>query len=425
MQLRACSLVIVSYWAVGWALSHPPAIKADTLHPPSAKLEVRNAYMNRDFREGTSQSKREEWAQGFLLHLDSGFTEGDIGVGAQALGMQGIKLDSSPDRAGTGLLPVHDDGRAADEYAKLALAAKLKYNATHLTAGELPVPTLPTIRPNDGRLFPQTFEGAMLDSRDFDNLTFTAGRLNQVRQRNSTDRADLTLSTLNRRFGGYGAGAEHFDFLGLDYQASERRLLRYHWAQLEGIYRHHVVTLTDSGRLGPGLWNTDLRYSRMDDYGSANGGTIDNHAIQGLLGYTQQGHAWGLTYQQMFGETGYAYVHGTDPNLINLSILGEFANAKERSWALRYGYDFAHLGLAGLHAASRYISGSQARITGTSIRGREWEWDNEVRYTLQSGPAKGLNMRLRQATYRSNYTRNFPRDTDDWRLFVTYTWKLH
>jgi len=425
MQLRECLLALVSYWMIGWAMSHPHVTKADALHTPEAKLELRNFYMNRDFREGHGPSKREEWAQGFLLHLDSGFTEGTVGVGAQALGMYGVKLDSGPGRVGTGLLPVHDTGRAADEYAKLALSGKLKYNATYLSIGELLVPTLPTIRPNDGRLFPQTFEGGMLSVRDIDRLTLTAGRLSKVRQRNSTDQADLTLSLLNRRFSGHGASADHFDFFGLDYQASDKLLLRYHGAQLDDVYRQHVLTLTHSGRLGPGAWNTDLRYSRQDDYGSAKGGTVNNRALQGLLGYTLRGHQLGLTYQQMLGETGYAYVHGTDPNLINLSILGEFANAKERSWALRYGYDFAHLGIPGLQAGSRYISGERARITGTSRRGREWEVDNEVRYTLQSGPAKDLSIRLRQATYRSNYARNFPRDTDDWRIQITYTWALH
>ena len=35
-----------------------------------------------------------------------------------------VKLDSSPDRTGTGLLPTHDDGRAANEYSKLGLTGK-------------------------------------------------------------------------------------------------------------------------------------------------------------------------------------------------------------------------------------------------------------------------------------------------------------
>ena len=71
----------------------------------NAGLEARNFYFNRDFRQDSaSQSKQEEWAQGFLLRYESGFTEGAVGVGVDAIGMLGLKLDSSADRSGSGLL---------------------------------------------------------------------------------------------------------------------------------------------------------------------------------------------------------------------------------------------------------------------------------------------------------------------------------
>ncbi len=125
----------------------------------SATLSTQNIYFNRDFRDGAGQSKREEWAQGFILDFQSGYTPGTIGVGLDAMGMLGLKLDSSPDRTGTGLLPAHDDGRAADEYSKLGLTAKLKASETELKIGSL-IPDLPTLQPNDSRLFPQTSRAA-------------------------------------------------------------------------------------------------------------------------------------------------------------------------------------------------------------------------------------------------------------------------
>jgi hypothetical protein len=103
----------------------PAAAHADFIKDSSATFETRNMYFNRDFRDGSGQSKRDEWAQGFMLDLQSGFTDGTVGFGVDALGMLGIKLDSSPDRTGTGLLPTHDDDRAADEYAKLGVTAKV------------------------------------------------------------------------------------------------------------------------------------------------------------------------------------------------------------------------------------------------------------------------------------------------------------
>jgi hypothetical protein len=49
-------------------------------------------------------SKREESAQGFILNLQSGYTEGTVGFGIDALGIR-FQLDSSPDRSNSGLLP--------------------------------------------------------------------------------------------------------------------------------------------------------------------------------------------------------------------------------------------------------------------------------------------------------------------------------
>src|SRR5690606_2023651 len=74
----------------------------------SASLTARNYYFSRDFSDtvGPSrQSKAEEWAQGFILNFRSGYSAGTVGFGVDAIGLLGIKLDSSPDRAGTGLLP--------------------------------------------------------------------------------------------------------------------------------------------------------------------------------------------------------------------------------------------------------------------------------------------------------------------------------
>ncbi|WP_043234663.1 OprD family outer membrane porin, partial [Pseudomonas aeruginosa] len=73
------------------------------------------------------------------------------GLGVELIGQLGLKLDSSPDRAGSGLLPRHADGRAADDYARLGVAPKLKLSNTELKLGEL-LPELPILLRNDGRL---------------------------------------------------------------------------------------------------------------------------------------------------------------------------------------------------------------------------------------------------------------------------------
>jgi len=47
-----------------------------------------------------------------------------------------------------------------------------------------------------------------------------------------------------------------------------------------------------------------------------------------------------------------------------------------------------------------------------------------LRYVVQQGPLKNLSVRLRSALYRSNYAKNFIRDTDDTRLMFNYTWNI-
>src|SRR5690606_20944653 len=113
----------------------PGVVMAEFLADSKATLELRNFYLNSDYRqEGANQSKRDEWAQGFLLNFESGLTEGPVGFGVDAIGLLGVKLDSGPDRQNTGLLPVGDD-KAPDEYSQLGATAKARYSKTTLRVG--------------------------------------------------------------------------------------------------------------------------------------------------------------------------------------------------------------------------------------------------------------------------------------------------
>ncbi len=91
--MRKTSLALaVAASTLGLSLSQ--VAHADFIGDSKATLEARNFYFNRDFREGAADpSKSEEWAQGFILRAESGFTEGTVGLGADAIGMFGFKLD--------------------------------------------------------------------------------------------------------------------------------------------------------------------------------------------------------------------------------------------------------------------------------------------------------------------------------------------
>ncbi|MCY1396128.1 Porin-like protein NicP [compost metagenome] len=387
---------------------------AEFFKDSSATLEARNIYLNRDFRDGAGQSKREEWAQGFILNVESGYTEGTVGLGLDALGMLGIKLDSGPGRSGTDLLPVQDDGGTPDEYSKLGLTAKVRASKSELRLGTH-IPELPVVKASNSRILPQVFEGGLLTSKEISNLTFTGGRLNEVKDRASTNSEDLAINNKNKRFAAAATG-DHFDLGGLDYAFTERFTGRYFFAELEDVYRQNFFGLLASQPLGAGTLSADLRYAISDDSGRAEAGKVDNRALNGMLSYGLGSHKLGLGFQRMSGDTGYAYIDGSDPFLVNFVQINDFANADQRSWQARYDLDFAALGVPGLSFMTRYVTSDNAQITGSSEEGREWERDIEFKYVVPSGSLKNLTFRARHAGFRSN----FARDADELRLIVSY-----
>ncbi|WP_414889973.1 OprD family porin [Pseudomonas chlororaphis] len=394
----------------------------------SAKLESRTIYFNRDFRDGHTSndqgaSKREEAAQGFILNLQSGYTEGTVGFGIDALGMLGFKLDSSPDRSNSGLLPSsgQDPRGSKDQYAKLGLTAKVRVSQSVLKYGAL-LPDLPLLKYNDGRLLPTMFNGAMLTSKEIKDLTFMAARLDRYTARDSTDAQDIRVHCKNKRYA-CNVTADHFDMYGIDYKFNDRLTGQYHYAELEDIYRQHFIGLLANQPLGLGVLKADLRLLKSADSGAERAGSIDNRALSGMLGYAIDGHTFSAGWQRMNGDNSMPYLDGSNPYLVNYVQVNDFAAAQERSWQLRYDYDFKAIGINGLSFLTRYVSGDHIKVPGSDQEGREWERDSELKYVVQSGTFKDVSLRLRNATYRSNYEK-YARDVDETRLIVSYNFSI-
>ena len=390
----------------------------------SARLEARTVYFNRDVRDGSTSnpqgaSKRDETAQGFILNLQSGYTEGTVGFGLDALGMLGLKIDSSPADSNSGLLPStgSDPRRSKDQYAKFGLTAKMRVSHSVLKYGAL-LPDLPLLKYNDGRLLPNMFNGAMLVSEEFKDLKFTASRLDRYTARDSTDAQDLRLNCKNKRFT-CNVTADHFNMYGLDYKVNERLTAQYHYGELEDIYRQQFVGVLASQPVGPGVLSADVRLIKSDDAGSAKASTIDNRALGAMFGYAVAGHKISAGWQRMNGDTSMPYLDGSNPYLVNYLQVNDFANAQERSWQLRYDYDFKAVGINGLSFLTRYVNGDHIKVVGRSEEGKEWERDSELKYIVQGGTFKDVSLRLRNATYRTNYAQ-FARDVDETRLIVSY-----
>lgn len=395
---------------------------AEFIKDSKASLELRNFYMNRDFRQdGAPQSKAEEWAQGFLLRYESGYTEGTVGVGVDALGLLGVKLDSSPDRTGTGLLKSdRETKRAQDEYGEAGITAKLRVSKTVLKAGTQQ-PKLPVVVSNDSRLLPQTFRGAWLNAAEIDNLSFDVGRFDRINLRNSSDNEEMTVFNTGPRNISLGKTktTDRFDFGGATYKWSPGLSTSYHYGGLDGIYKQHYVTLNYLLPVAKGqTLKSDVRWARSTDDGGSN---VDNTAFGAMFTYSLSGHSFGLGYQRMSGDTGFANINGSDAYLVNLVQINDFGNEDERSWQARYDFDFAAVGVPGLTFMTRYLSGDGIELGAGKPDGKEWERDTDIAYVVQSGPLKNLGIKWRNATVRST---NFGSDIDENRLILSYTLPL-
>ena len=409
------SLAVVSSFS-GTAL----AVERGFIEDTSATLQARNYYFSRDFSDivgANQQSKAEEWAQGFILNVKSGYTQGTVGFGVDAIGLLGLKLDSSPDRVNTGLLPVQDDGRAANDYSRLAGALKVRYSKTELKVGELQ-PNLPVLVFSDIRLLPPSYQGASISSSELDGLTVQGGHLRSTSLRNEAgdEKMQAMLGHVPQR----QVSSDGFNFAGADYAFNAKRTSVSAWyGQLEDIYQQRFLGLKHSQPLGDWTLGANLGYFNSSEDGQQLLGKIDNQAFFSLLSAKRGGHTFYVGYQAMYGDSAFPRVFANISPLGNEVPTYEFAYTEERSWQARYDYDFAALGVPGLTSTLRYIEGNNVD-TGKGYEGKDRERDLDLGYVVQSGSLKGLGIRVRNAMARSNYRS----DIDENRLIFSYTWTL-
>ena len=404
-----------------FALSLPALVQAGGfIEDSTATLQARNYYFSRDFSDivgPNKQSKAEEWAQGFILDFKSGYTPGPVGFGVDALGLLGIKLDSSPDRTNTGLLPVHGDGRAADEYSRLAPTFKARISKTELRAGELQ-PNLPVLTFSDIRLLPPTYQGLSLSSSEIDGLTMQAGHLKSTHLRN--EGGDGKMNAMLGHVPMRQAESDAFNYVGGDYAFNANQSSVSLWyGQLEDIYQQGFVGLKHSKPVGDWVLSANLGYFTAREQGDALLGNIDNQAFFSLFTARHGGHSFHAGYQGIYGDSPFPRVFANISPLGNEVPTYEFAYTDERSYQVRYDYNFAAMGVPGLTATVRYITGNNVD-TGLGYEGRDRERDLDIGYAVQSGALKGLGIRVRNAMARSNYRS----DIDENRLTLVYTWQL-
>ncbi|MFT0213830.1 OprD family porin [Pseudomonas sp. F1_0610] len=397
-----------------------PVAQADFIQDSKADLHLRNFYMNRDFRDndkpgsilrsdGKAQHKAEDWGQAFMLRYRSGYTEGTVGFGLDALGLVGIKLDSGAGTGGTGALVRSRHSGSSHDNSSFTPTLKAKLSKTVVSYGGHE-PILPIVIRNDTRLLPQTFIGTQIVSNEIDNLTLTAGQYQRSRWRNSSDREKMPMFADGSKG---GVASNRFNFAGAQYKALAGLQLQYFYAQLKDNYKQQVASFDYTTKLSEDWgFKLDGRYFKSDKQGNTN---IDNKLYSSMLGLSYKGHWLSAGMQKQKGDTGMPFIGGgTDPWTMNTLTYHHFLRAKENSWQVRYDYDFANLGINGLTLMARYVKGHDFKIAGE--RAREWERDIDIVYNFQSDKLKNLSLMLRNVAYRGTHSAG----VDENRVIVNY-----
>ncbi|SEI89916.1 outer membrane porin, OprD family [Azotobacter beijerinckii] len=380
-------------------------------------LNLRNYYMQRDLVDRVTQAKREEWTQSFILDLQSGYTEGPVGFGVDVLGLWAIKLDGGKGTAGTELLPVHDDGRPADEFGRVALAGKLRFSKTEVKIGEWS-PTLPILNSNDARALPQTFQGGMLTVKEIPNFVFYGGQIRANSPRNDASMQSMSLN------GSPNATSDRYNFGGIEYSFNDKRTQVSAWfGQLEDIYKQRYFEIRHLQPLGK-AWSLSSRVGLFtgEEDGRAEAGDLDNKTLTGLFALKTGANTFTFAFQRLTGDDRWLRLNGTVGSMLpNCVFSNDYDNAREESWQVRHDYNFATLGIPGLTFMSRYVSGKNVH-TATVSNGEEWSRENAVAYAVQSGTFKNLSIQWLNATRRSDFGTNTSWEEN--RLIVNYPMSL-
>ena len=246
-----------------------------------------------------------------------------------------------------------------DDYAKLGLTAKARVSNSLLKVGALHFKS-PLVSANDTRLLPELFRGALLDVQEIDGLTLRGAHLDRNKLNSSSD---YQVFSANR----IGGRSDAFDFAGGDYRLTPALTASLHQGRLKDIYRQTFAGLVHTLDLGgQRSLKSDLRFARASEDGGFR--ELDNRAFGALFSLRLGAHAVAAGYQWISGDDPYPYIAGSDPYLVNFIQIGDFGNVDERSWQLRYDYDFGALGLPGLSFMSRYVSGDNVARAPTTAR---------------------------------------------------------
>ena len=392
----------------------------------------RTGFVDRDEKHGKADTR--STAQSAIFDLDSGYTQGVVGFGVGVVGDGSFKIGDN-NHAGNNMIPLHNNGQkdakgrvdAYDHWARGGANVKARISNTDVRYGTQ-ILDLPVLASNTGRMVPEYFEGVLATSREINGLELTAGKFtkNQMSDQISTDKNRLDSAIV---WGGKYKFDEQLNasYFGLD---SKNKLER-HYVNVnfkQPLANDSSLTLDFSG------YHT--KFDKNAVTYSATGEVAPDYGTTGVAGVEKTNNIWAvsgsyntgahnlmLAYQQNTGNVGYDYGQNADgfqsvylPN----SYLSDFIGNHEKSVQAQYSLDLGKLGVPGLNWTTAYVYGWDINVAGTADEGKEQEFFNQVKYTVQSGFAKDASLRLRNSIYRANdaYENTYIGDTNEWRIFL-------
>jgi hypothetical protein len=397
----------------------------------SLNFNARNYYMNRNRLQQTDDNI--EWGQGFLGLFESGYTQGTVGFGVDAHAMLGLKLDGGGGTDNSSILPVSDgNGKAPGSFSTAGGTLKMRAFDTELKAGDLFL-TNPVIAGGETRMLPQTFRGVSLTNHSFDGWMIEGGQASFTKPYNQSGHTRIGTS-----YGSLADGDEsrHLNWAGVAWSGLPGLTSSLYASELKDIWNQYyydldyTYALNDRVSLNPGL-----HAYHTQDTGNALLGHIDNNTYSLHFTVGVGNHSVTAAYQRVNGNTPFDYIsQGDSVYLDNSQQYSDFNGPNERSWKLKYAYDFVGLGLPGLTSAVSYSRGeldltkvdpdSPGYASWYSADGKNakhWERDIDLKYVVQGGKAKNLALRLQWATNRGgNGYGVLDQDTDEYRVIVDY-----
>jgi len=397
----------------------------------SLNLNARNYYMNRNRLQHTDDNIG--WGQGFLGLFESGYTQGAVGFGVDAHAMLGLKLDGGGGTDNSSILPVSDgNGKAPGSFSTAGGTLKMRAFDTELKAGDLFLAN-PVIAGGETRMLPQTFRGVSLTNHSFDGWMIEGGQASFTKPYNQSGHTRIGTS-----YGSLADGDEskHLNWAGVAWSGLPGLTSSLYASELKDIWNQYyydldyTYALNDLVSLNPGL-----HAYHTQDTGNALLGNIDNNTYSLHFTVGVGNHSVTAAYQRVNGNTPFDYIsQGDSVYLDNSQQYSDFNGPNERSWKLKYAYDFVGLGLPGLTSAVSYSRGEldltkvdpdspgyASWFSADGKNAKHWERDIDLKYVVQGGKAKDLALRLQWATNRGgNGYGVLEQDTDEYRVIVDY-----